>query len=290
MKKTIVIMSDYVEIGRESGRLKIVLRDRKSTIPISNVDGLLIYGKTTITSDAISLCMDNSIPIVLISKKGMVKAVITGPNNSSGLKCRLKQAELYFKKRLEVAKYIVKRKILEIEYVFDLDLLELKRSVDKAQDYHVLLGLEGVASREMFSCLANALKDTAFSFTERSYNPPKDEINALLSFVYTLGYVSALGLICLKGFDPYISYLHLKRGEHPAFASDLMEIIRPHLTKFVIKLVTEGGLNLNQFEKREEAIFLKKEAVNYIVVSLDAEKEYLIALMKEFLMELQEFK
>lgn len=290
MKKTVVIISDYVEITKEGGRLKISVRDRKNTLPLTNIDGILIFGRTTLTSEAISFCVNNSIPIVLMSKKGGVKAVITGPNDSAGLNRRLKQAQLYFSRRFEVAKYIVKRKMLEIEYAFDLDLLELKRAVDRASDYQALLGLEGSASRQMFSVFGESLRETDFSFTERTFYPPKDEINALLSFVYTLGSILALGLICLKGFDPYISFLHVKRGEHPAFASDLIEIIRPHLTRFVAELILQRSLTKSHFEKRDGGIYLKRDAINLVINSLDDSKDQLIALMKEFLLELEDFK
>lgn len=290
MKKTVVILSDYVEISKEGGRLKILHKDRKNSLPLTNIDGILIFGKTNLTSEAISLCIANSIPIVLMSKRGAIKGIITGPNNSAGYNRRIKQAELYFFKKFDIAKYLVKRKILEIEYVFDLDLLELKRAVEKVSDYQALLGIEGVASRHMFSAFGELIRDTDFTFTERNFNPPKDEINALLSFVYTLGLTMTIGLICLRGYDPYISFLHVKRGEHPAFASDLMEIIRPHLTKFVAKLINEKTITKSNFEKLERTFFLKRDAINLIINSLDVEKDHLISLMKEFLLELEEFK
>lgn|GEM_PF-826128 len=289
MKRTVVIMSDYVDIGKEADRLKILLKDKKSTLPLTNVDGILIYGKATISSDAISLCAKNCIPLIFLSKMGNIKALIVGPDLSSGRNRRLKQASLYFKKRLEVAKYIVKKKILEIEYVFDLELENLKRATDAVSDFSRLLGIEGVASRQMYTALNELIAGSDFVFTERSYNPPKDEVNAVLSYVYTLGYNLALGLITLQGFDPYISFLHAKRGEHASFASDLVEVIRPHLTYLVGELIKEKKLLKTHFDKEKETFYLKKTALNTILERIASERDNLIALLKELLLEIENF-
>lgn len=289
MKKTVVIMSDHINIKKELDRLKIVTKDKKHTLPLTNVDGILIYGKATITSDAISLCANHRVPLVFLTKKGAVKAIVMGLDLSVGRNRRLKQYALYLQKRFEVAKYIVKKKILEIEYVFDLELEDIKRAIDTAKDFQALFGLEGVASRQMYLVFSELIEGTDFSFIERSYNPPKDEINALLSYLYHLGFNMALGLISLQGYDPFISYLHVKRGEHASFASDLVEVIRPHLTKLAGELIIEKQISKTHFHRDGETFHLKKTALNIVLEKVAQERDNLIALMKEFLEELENF-
>ncbi len=290
MKQTVVVFSNYVKLSRKAERLFIKTYKTKNSIPLSNIDGILIFGKAILTSDAISLCMSKRIPIVLLTTFGKIKALILPPASSEAMNKRLKQVGLYIFKRLDIAKYIVKRKCLEIEYVFETDLMDIKLSIEKVNEYSHLLGFEGQASKIMFEKFSGILERTAFRFKERNYYPPKDEVNALLSFVYTLGYNLAIGLILLKGFDPFISFLHSKRGKHASFASDVMEIIRPKLTHFSAELLLQKKLTKNNFVKDDTKIMIKKPAVNIILEEFNHIKEDLIDLMKEFLMEFESFK
>ncbi|MCD6490456.1 MAG: CRISPR-associated endonuclease Cas1 [Thermodesulfobacterium sp.] len=290
MKQTVIIYNNYVEISRKSERLFIKTAYTKGSIPLSNVDGILIFGKVKLTSDAISLCMKKQIPILLLTIYGQIKAQILPPLNSEAMKKRLKQVGLYFLKRLDIAKYLVKRKCLEIEYVFDINLEHFKIKVESASNYAVLLGLEGQVSKMMFQKFEEMINLTSFTFRERNYHPPKDEVNALLSFVYTLGYNLSTALILLKGFDPYVSFLHSKRGAHAAFSSDLMEIIRPKLTHFCGEILLNKLITKNDFIKKGNYIMLKKPTISKILTEFNETKEDLLELLKEFFIELEKFE
>ena len=290
MKQTIVIYSNYVEISRKSERLLIQTPKGKGSIPLSNIDGILIFGKASLTSEAMSLCMKREIPIILFTIYGQIKAQIMPPANSSAMNKRLKQVRLYFLKRLNVAKYLVIRKCIEIECVFNANLEEIKLKIERVNDYAPLLGLEGQATRIMFQIFEDMIRETGFKFTDRNYRPPKDEVNALLSFVYTLGYNLATGLILLKGFDPFVSFLHSKRGKHAAFASDLMEVIRPKLTHFSAELLLNKLVKKDDFHEEKSYILLKKPAVYKILEEFNKIKEELMDLMKEVLISVEKFE
>lgn len=289
MKRTVIIYDNYIEISRKAERLFIQTSKGKSSIPLSNIDGILIFGKASLTSDAISLCAKNQIPILLFTTYGKMKAQIIPPADSQTVNKRVKQVKLYFFKRLDVAKYFVKRKCIEIEYVFDEDLVELKLKIEKINDYNPLLGLEGQATRIMFQRFEEMIKDTGFKFTDRNYHPPKDEVNALLSFVYTLGYNLATGLIILKGYDPFISFLHSRRGKHAAFASDLMEVLRPHLTQLCADLILNKLIIKDDFNKERDYLVLKKSAIYKIIEEFNKFKNEFVDLMKEVLIDFENF-
>ena len=290
MKQTVIVYNNYVEISRKSERLFIKTAHTKNSFPLSNIDGILIFGKAKLTSDAISLCMKRQIPILLLNIYGGVKAQILPPINSETMRKRLKQVGLYFLKRFDIAKYIVKRKCLEIEYVFDIDLDYFKIKVDQVNNYAVLLGLEGQVSKIMFQKFEEMIEPTSFNFKERNYHPPKDEVNALLSFVYTLGYNLSTALILLKGFDPYVSFLHSKRGAHAAFSSDLMEIIRPKLTHFCGEILLNKLITKEDFIKKDNYIMMKKASIPKILTEFSEIKEELLEILKEFFVEFEEFK
>uniref|UniRef100_A0A7V4N407 CRISPR-associated endonuclease Cas1 n=1 Tax=Thermodesulfobacterium geofontis TaxID=1295609 RepID=A0A7V4N407_9BACT len=289
MKQTVIIYSNYVEISRKGERLFVKTPKTKSSIPLSNIDGILIFGKSYLTSEAISLCMKKQIPIILFTIYGKIKGQILPPAVSEATNKRIKQFGLYFFERLEIAKYLVKMKITEIEHTFNTELEELKLKIDKATDYASLLGIEGIATKVMFQKFEKMIRDKGFKFLDRNYHPPKDEANALLSFVYILGYNLATGVIILKGFDPFISFLHSKRGKHAVFASDLMEIIRPKLTLFSAKLIIENKIIKEDFVKENNYFLLKKQAIYKILEEFNQFKEELITSMKKFLTEFENF-
>jgi CRISPR-associated protein Cas1 len=96
-----------------------------------------------------------------------------------------------------------------------------------------LLGIEGTAARLYFEQFAGMIKLEAeeelrpFEFTHRNRRPPRDPINALLSFAYAL-LTKDLTIVChTVGFDPFVGFYHQPRFGRPALALDLMEGFRP---------------------------------------------------------------
>lgn len=77
MKQTVLIYSNFVELRRKSNRLFIKTPKSEGSIPITNVDGVLIFGKAKLSSDAISLCINENIPILLFNRFGLIKAQIS---------------------------------------------------------------------------------------------------------------------------------------------------------------------------------------------------------------------
>ena len=96
-----------------------------------------------------------------------------------------------------------------------------------------LLGIEGSAARIYFEHFGGMLKvegegeRLAFDFQQRNRRPPRDPVNALLSFAYSL-LTKDLTIVCHSiGFDPFIGFYHQPRFGRPALALDLMEGFRP---------------------------------------------------------------
>jgi CRISPR-associated protein Cas1 len=151
--------------------------------------------------------------------------------------------------RLEVAKFFVLKKLEEIENSFRIDLADERKLLEEVNNIDTVRGVEGIASRKMFEEVKKLLEETDWNFEGRSYRPPADEVNALLSLSYTLVYATALPLVVGLGYDPYISFLHSKRGTHAAFCSDLMEPIRPFITFRLVKELKRGLFKKDDFKK-----------------------------------------
>jgi CRISPR-associated protein Cas1 len=147
-----------------------------------------------------------------------------------------------------------------------LVLLRLKRMAQQAQAAETLdelLGIEGSAARFYFQHFAGMVKtdgdaDTPrFDFETRNRRPPRDPINALLSFAYAL-LVKELTVVCYAiGFDPFLGFYHQLRFGRPALALDLMEGFRPLVAdSAVLTAVNTGMVSARDFLRVGHAVAL----------------------------------
>lgn len=290
MGEIIILLSDYCELRRRGGRIYIKNRKTECSYPVHLIDSILIYGKTTITSDVLDLCVENGISVVLMSQSGRVRGTLHNFLNSSGVRLRLMQYDLQRSFRIPVARLIVEEKLSEIEKIYGVDLNLLKRRLEKARTLQELLQIEALGSRYMFRNFAEVVNNCGFNFRGRSYSPPQDEVNALLSFVYTLGHTLVLAYLLARGYDPHISYLHRKKGEHASFASDIQEVIRPHLTKFVEKLIVEEKIVPDDFEKTDSGSFyIKRNKIEVIITAFSQLTDEYISRVRKVLDNIYEF-
>jgi len=150
---------------------------------------------------------------------------------------------------LIIAQTIVSSKIRSMEKVFQEKLNKFVILSSKTKDIQELMGIEGKATAIMFKKFKQYLEISGINdFKKREYRPTKDKVNGLLSFTYTLYSNLLYSLILSDGYDPYIGFLHSKRGMHAAFVSDMIEFDRARLTLFVLKLFTHEYLVDDDFE------------------------------------------
>lgn len=292
IKDILLLISDYCEIKRHAGRILIKNRSTSLSYPPHTIESILVFGKTSITSDSLDICIEYNIPIIFCTKTGRVRGLLYNFQNSRALNTRLYQYEIFRnkEKRISTARSIVCKKVENIERVFEIDLGRIRAELSRADTLERLLNLEGQASKKMFKKFGSIVKDYGFNFESRSYYPPKDETNALLSFVYTLGFSSVLAYTLALGFDPYISFLHIRRGAHQSLVSDLLEVVRPHLTKFVQNLITDRLVIISDFvragdnqDNRESIIFLNRGAIERVSSNYNKMKKELLNEVSNFL-------
>lgn len=130
--------------------------------------------------------------------------------------------------------------------------LECSSSIDSMR------GVEGAAANEYFSQFDRMIGDNVeFTFKERSRRPPKNEVNAVLSFLYTQLTHDVVAALETVGLDPAVGYLHTLRPGRPSFALDLMEEFRaPLCDRLTITLFNRKQLSSKHFEVQGEGIYL----------------------------------
>jgi CRISPR-associated protein Cas1 len=121
-----------------------------------------------------------------------------------------------------------------------------------------LLGIEGQGAALYFGEFGRFLKQLPngkrFDFTCRNRRPPRDPVNALLSFAYAMLTKDCFAAVCTVGFDPYKGFFHQGRHGKPSLALDLMEEFRPVIAdSVVVTLINNDILTPEDFVSWHES-------------------------------------
>ena len=122
-----------------------------------------------------------------------------------------------------------------------------------------LRGLEGVGSSAYFGVFDEMIlrNKEIFSFKGRSRRPPLDEVNAMLSFAYSLLAHDCASALESVGLDSYVGFLHRDRPGRTSLALDLMEELRPSMAdRFVLTIINNRQVKASDFLHMESGAVL----------------------------------
>ena len=251
----------------------------KVSVPALSIEAIVCFGKTTVSTPLIGFCAERSISLVFLSERGRFLARVEGPVSGNVL-LRKRQYEslndpdfsVAFVRSLLMAKLRNSKAVLlrsarneegDEPTLYDAAarLSELAKTLNDTKSIDTMRGIEGVAATVYFSCFDRMLGASCpFRFETRSRRPPKNEVNAVLSFAYTLLRREVTSALETVGLDPAAGYLHTLRPGRPSFALDLMEELRgPLCDRFVLTLFRRKQLSSAQFELDEEAVYLNEK-------------------------------
>ena len=241
-------------------------------IPIVNIEGIVTFGYMGASPGLMKLCADNNVSLCFVSPHGKFIGRFQGPIKGNVL-LRTKQWNLAQDETfaLEVSKLFVAGKIQNYRNILarflrdngnDDSVKEVvaqlkycKQKAFVARHLNELRGIEGEAANryfEVFHRLILHQKDD-FVFTGRNRRPPKDAVNALLSFVYTLIASDMSSALETVGLDPYVGFLHTLRPGRASFALDMMEELRAYLgDRLVLSLINRKQLSIKDFIRQGE--------------------------------------
>lgn len=267
-------------LGKRGERL-VVSKDKKvlADIPLCNVDEVVLVGAINASGPVVKLLLDHGIPLNYITSFGRYRGTLK-PAWSKNSPLRLSQYQAYLDPtvRVELARRFVWGKVANMRTqllranrtrksaVITKAIERLQQVVHLVRERELnlgtLLGLEGSATREYFQVFNELLKSPLeFSFPNRNRRPPRDPVNALLSFGYALLTKDILSAIEMIGFDPYLGFYHEAKYGRPALALDVMEEFRPLIVdSMVISALNKNVFSPEEFEQRLGACFLTDPA------------------------------
>lgn len=151
----------------------------------------------------------------------------------------------------------------------------LSKDSKNASSIERLLGIEGVAAEVYFSRLDSLLKgDQGFSFQNRNRRPPKDPVNAVLSYLYAVLAKDVFVSLLAVGFDPYLGFYHQPRYGRPALALDMMEEFRPVIADATaITLFNKGELSDKDFIKVGIGVSMTSKAKKKVIAGYERRME-----------------
>ncbi len=243
-------------VGKRSEHLTIHKDGQElSRVPMHAVRQLVVFGNVQVSTQALETLVANEVSVAYLTGYGRFVGTFSPsmPKNVGLREAQFRRfadpaERLTLSKAAVLAKLNNQRTLLMRCLRGDGDrgsdepaaqgLADLIRKVDDAGSLETLLGLEGQGAALYFGEFGRFLKvqppGRGFDFTVRNRRPPRDPVNALLSFAYALLAKDCFSAICTVGFDPYRGFYHTGRHGRPSLALDLMEEFRAVIADSVV--------------------------------------------------------
>lgn len=264
----------------------------KNAVPAKDIEAIVCFGQMTVSTPLLEFCGKRGISVTFLSPQGHYCGRFYGPLSGNVL---LRKKQYESSNQVEFSNQLVrdilfgkirnsKMVLLRAARKQSGDAVSLTQAVNQLSDLAAQLescdcidsmrGIEGAAATIYFSRFDTMLHSPAgFRFESRSRRPPRNEVNAVLSFVYTLLTREISSALETVGLDPAAGYLHTLRPGRPSFALDLIEELRaPLCDRFTLSLFNLGQLGEKDFNSDSEAVFLNDRGRRTVLTSWQKRK------------------
>lgn len=262
--ENIVVYEEKQEIGR---------------LPLHNLEGIVSFGYRGTSPALMGACADRNISLCYMTPQGKFLARVTGKikgnvilreqqyRSSQDEEVSLSIAKNCILGKIYNSRWVLERAIRDHGLQIDVEKVKsasdnLKKSLEyikECQSKEQLRGYEGEAASIYFGVFDQLIlqQKKDFPFHGRNKRPPLDNMNAMLSFVYTLLTNTVASALESVGLDPYVGYLHTERPGRVSLALDMIEELRAVLAdRFVLSLVNKKIVSGKSFKQKENGAVL----------------------------------
>ena len=265
-------------VGKSGDELVVVPREGlKQTARLGQTSQIALFGQVQISTQAVQAALGLHIPVCYFSSGGWFYGMTTGlwHKNVELRRLQFRAAEsptvsialarAFVATKIRNCRTFLRRNAGDVP-VQALDMLRrLAEEAEQCDAAASLLGIEGTAARVYFENFPLLLKrpdeagNLAFDFNGRNRRPPRDPVNALLSFAYSMLTKDLTVVLQAVGFDPLLGFYHRPRYGRPALALDLMEELRPLVAdSVVLNAINTGVIQRGDFSGRGGAVSLSE--------------------------------
>ena len=255
--------------------------ERKAKLPIHNIESIVCFGNISCSPFLLGYCAENNVAISFLTEYGRFLGRFQGNVNGNVM---LRRNQYRFaddeNQTSHVARIIIQGKIINSIAVLNRyqrdeevvnnkvvaavsELKHILEAVKKSEDLEIIRGFEGIAARcyfNVFNFLIKQQKDE-FIFNGRNRRPPRDEVNALLSFLYVVMMHDIRSALETVGLDPAVGFLHRDRSGRYGLALDIMEEFRSFFAdRLILSLINRKQIKKKDFRATEvNSILLNDE-------------------------------
>jgi len=253
MKKhdnTLYVTTQGAYLARQGTNVLVrVKRETRLRVPVHNLGGIVCFGNVACSPFVMGLCGKEGVAVSFLTESGRFLARVFGPQSGSVLLRRAQHRQTSDPAAAaDFARMVITAKVANARAVLQRGRRDHAQQVDGraidaavAQLGHILRrlgrtmpleearGVEGEAAQHYFQAFDHLIvkQKDQFFFRERSRRPPRDNMNALLSFLYAILTTDVAAACESVGLDPQMGFLHADRAGRPSLALDLVEELRP---------------------------------------------------------------
>ena len=269
-------------------------------IPLHNLEAIVTFSYTGASLALMGACAQRGVGLTFLSGNGRFLARISGEvygnvmlrkeqyRRSEDREQSIKIARNCIAGKVFNSRWILERAARDYPMRLDVDKLKGKsafladslKKIRKCTDPDSLRGLEGEAASVYFSVFDDLIlqQKEDFQFRGRNRRPPIDEVNAMLSFAYTLLTSMCANALETVGLDPYVGFFHTDRPGRKSLALDMVEELREIVAdRFVLTLINKRFINRKGFMRKENgAVIMDDETRKTFLSAWQSKKQEMI--------------
>ena len=298
MLNVLYVTNPEAYLARDGENLVVRVQDAEVfRTPIHYLESIVTFGHMGASPALMGLCVDRGVTVSFMTEYGRHRATLIGTPKGNVL-LRRKQyrladseqesarlASMFIIAKLANCRTVLRRFVSDYGDKFETgDISNVSKMLARnvlrlgnGQTLDEIRGVEGESARKYFMSLNHlivAQKDH-FYIKGRNRRPPLDNLNALLSYLYSLLMHEARAALETVGLDPYVGFLHRDRPGRAGLALDLMEEFRPYIAdRLALSLINRRQLTGGSFVKKESGgVILKDEARKLVIEAWQKRKK-----------------
>lgn len=297
---TLYLTTPETQLYKEGETIVVKIeREKRLQVPIHHLQSIVCLGPVYLSPELMHLCLERDVSVSFLTERGRFQGRLEGLDHSAAL-LRVNQYRAHddTARSLGIAKSMVQGKLANQRHVLQRAAREadgeramelgqaaaripqIQARVDRMETHDQVRGCEGEGAATYFNVFGQLLRQQceAFPWSGRNRRPPKDSLNALLSFGYALLLGDCLSALQAVGLDPALGFLHAFRPGRPALALDLMEHLRPLVAdRLALTLVNNQQVSAKGFRVTESgAVEMDDETRKTVITTHQQRKAQII--------------
>ena len=264
--------------------------ERKGQYPLLLLEGIVSFSYKGASPALMGECAQRGISLCFMTPRGRFLARVCGESRGNVL-LRKQQYRISDDENAscQVARHFIFGKVYNSRWVLERTLrdhalriendlvkkasLQLANQLDAIRvcnDLSSLRGIEGELSARYFSVFDELIlnQKQSFAFDGRNRRPPRDNVNAMLSFLYTVLAHDCASALESVGLDAYVGFMHRDRPGRESLALDLMEELRPvFVDRFVLTLINTREIQSKHFQRQVGGVILLTDEGRKVILT-----------------------